>query len=335
MLKLFKMTALEKKFFFKNLFQIILGCISLAFGTAIFLTTLNIVAGGLSGIAIVIQFFIGDKFFGGQSIDIFVFILTWLLWILGLLLVGKKFAIKTLVASIVYPLALSLFLRVPAFTDLAKMIAYYGINDIANEVVPIGNMLICGVFGGVFIGVGVALNFSGGGSTGGVDVFIAILHKYFGIRESIASFVIDAGIILCGMFIIPSNIVPSLCGIISACVTALMIEYFYNASQSSYQADIISEKWEEISTYVQNVLGRGATVINAEGGYKGEKRPILRVVFDKTQYRAMREIIAKTDPKAFMTFTQTFGVYGEGFSPNETPTININKGKKKASSKKK
>ena len=330
MLKLLKMTALEKKFFFKNLFQIIFGCICLAFGTAIFLTTLNIVAGGLSGIAIIIQFFIGDKFFGGQSIDIFVFVLTWALWILGLLLVGKKFAIKTLVASIVYPLALSLFLRVPAFIQLADMIAYYGMET-KEAAVPIGNLLICGIFGGVFIGLGVALNFSGGGSTGGVDVFIAILHKYFGVRESVASFVIDASIILCGMFVIPSNIVPSLNGIISACVTALMIEYFYNASQTSYQADIISSKWEEISKYVQDVLGRGATVINAEGGYKGEQRIILRVVFDKTQYRAMREIIAKTDPRAFMTFTQTFGVYGEGFTPNEAPTIV----KKKGNSKKK
>lgn len=330
MLKLRKMTALERKFLFKNIFQIGFGCISLAFGTALFLTRLNIVAGGLSGIAIIAQFFIGDKFFGGQSIDIIVFVLTWLLWIIGLIAVGKKFAIKTLVASIVYPLALSLFLRVPAFIELSKMIAYYGVDtSVPDYVVPIGNLLICGIFGGVFIGVGVAFNFAGGGSTGGVDVFIAILHKYFGIRESIASFVIDAAVILCGMFVIPSNIVPSLNGIISACVTALMIEYFYNAYQTSYQADIISSNWEEISYEVQEILGRGATIINAEGGYKGDKRIILRVVFDKTQYKAIREIIAKIDPKAFMTFTQTYGVYGEGFAVNQMPQKIVKKPRSK------
>ena len=333
MLGLRKMTALEKKFFFKNMFQIIFGSISLAFGTALFLTRLNIVAGGLSGIAIILQFFIGDKFFGGQSIDIIVFILTWTLWVLGLITIGKKFALKTLISSIVYPLALSLFLRVPAFISASKMIAEYGMKFLpAGADVPIGNLLICGIFGGVFIGVGVAFNFAGGGSTGGVDVFIAMANKYLGIRESIASFVLDAAVILCGMFVIPSNIVPSLCGIISACVTALMIEYFYNASQSSYQADIISSNWEEISAEVQNILGRGATIINAEGGYKGDKRVILRVVFDKTQYKAIREIIAKIDPKAFMTFTQTYGVYGEGFKANEVPQKII---QKKATKKKK
>ena len=67
----------------------------------------------------------------------------------------------------------------------------------------------CGIFGGVFIGLGVAMNFAGGGSSGGVDVLIAIAHKYLGVKESIASFVIDSSIIICGMFIIPKNIVPS------------------------------------------------------------------------------------------------------------------------------
>lgn len=328
MLSFKKMTSLEKKFFFKNLFLIIFGCISLAFGTALFLTKLNIVAGGLSGIAIIVQFFIGDKFFGGQSIDILVFIFTWVLWLLGLFTLGKKFAFKTLIATIVYPLALSLFLRVPAFIKLSEMIAYYDVNtEIENFTVPIGNLIICGIFGGVFIGLGVAMNFAGGGSSGGVDVLIAIAHKYLGVKESIASFVVDSTIILCGMFIIPKNIVPSLNGILSAFVTALMIEYFYNSWQTSYQADIISDNWQAISEAAQNILGRGATIIDAEGGYHGDRRIILRVVFDKTQYKAMREIVAKLDPKAFMTFTQTFGVYGEGFTPNETYQIATKKKK--------
>ena len=324
------MTKLEKKFFFKNLFLIIFGCISLAFGTALFLTKLNIVAGGLSGIAIIIQFFIGEKFFGGQSIDILVFIFTWALWILGLITLGKNFAFKTLIATIVYPLALSLFLRVPVFIKASEMIAFYGVKiEDPEYIIPIGNLIICGIFGGVFIGLGVAMNFAGGGSSGGVDVLIAIAHKYLGVKESIASFVIDSSIIICGMFIIPKNIVPSLNGILSAFVTALMIEYFYNSWQTSYQADIISDNWQAISEAAQNILGRGATIINAEGGYHGDKRVILRVVFDKTQYKAMREIVAKLDPKAFMTFTQTFGAYGEGFAPNESPVNKLKNTKKK------
>ena len=172
------------------------------------------------------------------------------------------------------------------------------------------------------------MNFKGGGSTGGVDVIIAIFNKYLGVKESIMSLAIDGSIIVCGMFLIPGNIVPSLCGIISALVSALMIEYFYVGKQTSLQADIISDKWEEISRFVQDVLGRGATVIPANGGYKLENRTILRVVFDKTQYKAIREFIGDTDPTAFMTFTQTYGVYGEGFNVNKK-LQNGKKGSKK------
>ncbi|MCQ2776178.1 MAG: YitT family protein [Bacilli bacterium] len=318
-----KMSKIELKYFARNLFYIIFGSLALAFGTALFLTKLNIVAGGLSGIAIVIQYFFGEYFLGGQSIDIIVLVCTWLLFFVGLFTLGKDFAMKTLVSSIVYPLALSLFLRVPMFIELSERICYYGVQDISAVVadptlVPIGNLLLCGIFGGVFIGFGVALNFLGGGSTGGVDVLIALITKLTGFKESVVSFCIDASIILIAMFIIPDNIVPALNGILSAFVTALMIEYFYIGKQTSYQADIISDKWEEISRTVQDVLGRGATVIKALGGYQYADRVVLRVVFDKTQYKTIREIIGRIDPTAFMTFTQTNGVYGEGFKQNST-----------------
>ena len=108
----------------------------------------------------------------------------------------------------------------------------------------------------------------------------------------------------------------SLCGILSSFVTAVVIEIVYIKNQTAYQVDIISEKWEEISKYAQDELERGATIIRAEGGYKGEERVILRVVFDQRQYEKIREYIAHVDPKAFVTFTQTNAVFGEGFKNN-------------------
>ncbi len=303
---------------------VIFGNILLAFGTAIFLTNLNIVAGGLSGIGIILQYWFtewfGEGILGGQFIDIVVFILTWILWVVGLIVLGKSFALKTLIAAIVYPLALSLFLRVDAFVELSEVICYYGmsVEEIESGVAPIGNILICGLFGGVFIGSGVALSFVGGGSTGGLDVIIAIIDKYTPIKSSVASFALDFIVILVGMFAIPNNIMPALCGIIAAFVTAMMIEYIYIGNQTAYQVDIISDKWEEISEYVQDKLERGATIIHANGGYQGENRIILRIVIDKSQYIALKDFIAICDPKAFVTFTQTNAVYGEGFKTNTT-----------------
>ena len=335
--KLKNMTKIEILFLLRNLIYILGGTIAIAFGTALFLTKLNIVSGGISGIAIIIQEHLPDNFLNGQAIDLVAGIIGWVLWLIGLIFLGKRFALKTLISTLIYPLALSLFLRVPLFDNLSSMIGYYGMSEAeiasigsAIDVIPIGNLLICGIFAGVLVGTGVAFNFMGGGSSGGVDVLIAIINKYTGAKESIVSFLVDASIILAGAFLIPNNVIPSLCGVITAFVTAWMIEYFYIGSQTSYQADIISDHWEEISKYAQDVLGRGATVIHANGGYKGEDRVILRVVFDKTQFnesprvmlrvvfdrtqlRAIREFIGMIDPKAFITFTQTAGVFGEGF----------------------
>ena len=316
MRKLSELSKREKQIIVNNMFYILIGNFLLAFGTAIFLTTLGIVAGGLSGIGIIIQHYAGEE----QMIDIFVMGTTWALWVVGLIFLGKDFALKTLGSAIIYPLALILFMRVDCFKEFSEKIAYYGVT--ATDIIsiksgelskPIGNLLVCGSFGGVFVGAGVALNFKGGGSSGGVDVIIALLSKYVGLKESISSFLIDGSIILVAMFAIPDNVVPALIGILSAFITALMIEIVYVSTQSSYQVDIISEKWQEISEFAQNTLGRGATIIPAKGGYKGDDRPILRIVFPKSQFNRIRNYISRVDDKAFVTFTITQAVYGEGF----------------------
>ena len=95
----------------------------------------------------------------------------------------------------------------------------------------------------------------------------------------------------------------------------------YVGSQTSYQVDIISSKWEEISAYAQDELGRGCTIIPAKGGYKGEDRPILRIVFEKSQYHLIRTFIAKVDKKAFFTSTRTNAVFGEGFKPHQNENL--------------
>lgn len=321
----------EQKSIIFNFMLVFFGNLFLAFGTAIFLKKLDIVAGGLSGIGIIVEYFVGKttifsgwlgEFIGESVVDIVVFICTWILWGIGLIFVGKDFAIKSFASAIIYPIALGIFIRVPVFQELANNISYFGVSDTTaivagTEFAPLSNLLVCGLFGGVFIGLGVGMNFLGGGSTGGVDVIIAIVNKYLGIKEAIVSFILDGIVIVCGMFLIRRNgqfnIVPSLCGILSSFITAIVIDLVINSLSASYQLDVISDKWEEISAFAQDELGRGATIIKAQGGYKGDDRVVLRIVFDKLQYNRLRKFISKVDPRAFVTITKTNAVYGEGF----------------------
>ncbi len=313
---------MSKKKIIKQLFNylfVIIGTFFLSFGAVIFLAKSELVSGGISGISIIVQHYspinVYDYVSGG---------LTALFWIIGLIFLGKDFALKTLFSSVLYIAFTFVFNRVPFFDTLASQFA--GTYD--GETPQVGHFILCGLFGGVFVGGGVALTFLGGGSTGGVDVIQLLLSKHLKIKESVSSFLIDAFVIIVGIICIQiasgassDGWVRALCGILSAFVTAALIEVVYIRNQTSYQVDIISDQWQKISEYAQNELERGATIIRAEGGYKGEERVILRVVFDKMQYEKIRNYIAEVDPSAFVTFTQTNAVYGEGFKSNKKNKI--------------
>lgn len=294
-----------------NYVAIVLGTFLLSFGSVIFLTKAELVAGGVSGIAIIIQHFVVDI----AIYDYLVAGFTVLFWLIGLIFLGKDFALKTALSSLLYIGFTFLFKRVQFFDSLA--LTFAGKQDA-------GNLILCGIFGGVFIGGGVAITFLGGGSSGGIDVLQLLLSKYTGIKESVSGFLIDGIIILVGMFSMQLW-VQSLCGILSSFVTAALIEIVYIKNQTAYQVDIISDKWEEISRYAQDELERGATIIHAQGGYKGEERVILRVVFDRFQYEKIKKYIASVDPKAFVTYTQTNAVFGEGFKKHTKKSKKIKK----------
>ena len=317
MFKFKEMSKKDKLKFVLKIFAVIIGTTLVALGNVLFLVPLDINAGGLSGLAIIFRYFAHEDF-KVWIYNIIVASLTVILWIVGLICIGKEFAYKTLLSTIVFPLANLLFTAVPGISTYIGQLAEI-MKTAGNEsgVVAAGNYIFNGVFGGFLVGFGVAITFVGGGSTGGVDVLTFIFEKYLHIKQSIASFIVDGTIVAVGLILFvvvdKSMLISCLSGIIAAFITAVVIEVIYIGSQSSYQADIISDKWQEISAYVQDELERGATIIPVKGGYKGEDRIILRVVIDRRQYERLKKYISEVDPKAFITYTQTHATFGEGF----------------------
>jgi uncharacterized membrane-anchored protein YitT (DUF2179 family) len=305
-------------------FLIVAGSFILAFGTGVFLVPLNIVAGGLSGVGIVVDYLIKLINPTLDTVDITVWVLEVVLFILGLIFLGKKFTLHTLVGTVCVPLFLTLIYRTHIFDTLTNVFMVESASS--GTLVPtsdVAMLLIAGLFGGAFCGVGVALTFVGGGSSGGVDIIYFIVNKYLGIKQSITSFAVDAIIIVVGMFVLGMNsFVNSLIGIISAFTTAILIQFIYVASSSYYVAEIVSDKWEEITDYIHDEMGRGTTLLDATGGYSGKNKQIVKVAFDKSQFIGLKTFIANTDPKAFVTITQATQIVGEGF---EKPSENSKK----------
>ena len=164
------------------------------------------------------------------------------------------------------------------------------------------------------VGAGCAITFVGGGSTGGVDVISFIICKIFKrAKSSVVFFLIDSTIILGGMFVIGSFVL-TLLGILSAFVSALMIEKVFIGSSKSFIAQIITDKYEIINRDIIEKVDRGSTVIDIIGGYSGQPKKMIMVSFTVNQYAEIMNTIHKHDKTAFVTIHQAHEIRGEGWT---------------------
>lgn len=292
----------------KNILLVLLGCFVLAFGDAIFFTPFEIVSGGAVSIGIIVA-----SFFEGSVLvnDIVVGIFQVVLFLIGLFVLGKKFSAHTLLATIAYPVFYTIFLRTGLGHQITDALMSY---KEADGSIAVTSILLAGIFGGAFGGLGTALTFLGHGSTGGFDIIVFIISKYTTIKEGISSFVIDALTIIAGIAVL-QNYVGAMIGIISAFVAALFVQYFYVYSQSTLIVDIISEKTDEIMEYIHVHMDHGTTLIDTVGGYTGEDRTMLRVCIYRHEMNDLSDFIASVDPRAFVSFTVAKFINGEGFIP--------------------
>ncbi|MGM9632206.1 MAG: YitT family protein [Eubacteriales bacterium] len=292
----------------KNLFLVIFGTGVLALGTAVFIVPFDLVTGGISGIAIVLQKIIPLEL----SIDFYITALTWILFFMGLIFLGKDFAAKTLISSIFYPILFSVSYMLVSPDVLGGLFYLQGseYHDIS--------VLLAAVFGGVFVGAGCAITFLAGGSTGGVDVLAFLMCKVFRkLKSSVVIFIIDATIVVLGVFVI-NNIVLSLLGIISAFVCATVIDRVFLGNSQAYVAQIVSNKSAEISRGVIECLDRTTTIVDAVGGYSGDKKKVIIVSFSIREYSELMNIINREDPGAFLTISHAHEINGEGWTHEKT-----------------
>ena len=303
-----KMTKTDVLKTVKNIGLIVVGTLILALGTSLFMLPYNLVTGGISGYAIVLSQIIPAEYLHVETI---IMILTWVTFFLGLIVLGKTFAMKTLVSTIVYPIGVAIFTNI---TNPEFMNGFFNLGLSQHSSVGV---LLAAVFSGVLIGFGCALTFLGGGSTGGVDVIAFIACKIFKrLRSSIAIFVVDASAVIFGMFVI-GDFVLSLLGITSAFVAALMVDKVFIGGSKAFVAHIITDKHEEINRQIIEKLDRTTTVVDVVGGYSGENKKMLMVSFSMNEYSELMSIITKSDREAFLTVNQAHEIHGEGWTKHD------------------
>ena len=288
----------------ENCLMVILGTAILAFATSVFLVPFQLVTGGMSGLAIVLEQWLPFDI----SIDVYISVLTWSLFLIGLLFLGKRFAAKTLLSAVFYPVFFTLFHK------LVDPNVFNGLFVLQNTAYQENAVLLAAIFGGVLVGLGCAVTFIAGGSTGGVDIFAFILCKIFKkLKSARVIFAIDAAVVILGVFAI-GDIVLSLLGIISAFVCSLVIDKVFLGRSHAYVAHIITTNPQPITDQVIDQMERTATIVDALGAYSGVPRKMVIVSFGIREYSTLMNIINASDPGAFVTVYRAHEMHGEGWS---------------------
>lgn len=272
----------------KKILMIEIGTFIFTLGIGMFILPGKILTGGVAGITALLTNYINI------SEDIMTIILNIILFVLGSVFLGKDFFVNTFVFSISYPFMILFVSRVlPSY-----------------EVEPI----LASIYGGIIGGIGVGMMFRNGGSSGGTDAIALIVEKYFGIKVSRVMMVMDAITVVAGMFIYGLNSV--LIGLISVFLMTFAIEQTMSIYGGiiAKKFEIISDKYEDISEDIHEIVERGTTVLDVTGGYTNDKKKMLVVVVSEEQYSSVKAIIDKHDSNAFVIISDTKDVNGEGFT---------------------
>ncbi|MBE6634323.1 MAG: YitT family protein [Ruminococcaceae bacterium] len=292
----------------KNLLLVTVGTLILAFGTAVFILPVNLICGGISGFAIIFKLLLP---FEWVTVDLIVFCLTWLLFFVGLFVLGKGFAAKTLLSAIVYPPAISLFLRL---TEPSVMNGFFCLSESTYGELA---LMLCAAAGGLCVGVGCALTFLGGGSTGGVDILAFTICKFFPrLKSSTVIFALDALTVLLGVFVI-GDLVLTMLGVFSAFISAGMVDKVFLGGRAAFVAYVVTDRAQEINASVIERLDRTTTILDATGGFSNRGKKMLVVSFTMSQYNELLGIVTKEDPRAFLIVHRAHEINGEGWGAKQ------------------
>lgn len=276
--------------------SIVGGNAVLAFCVAAFIIPHNILIGGTTGIGIVLS-----HVFPGIDVSLLILILNLFLLLLGLLILGKAFAAKTVVSSILYPLLLGVIERIPGIASLTD------------------NSVLAAVFAGILLGVALGLVMRVGSSTGGMDVVVLILHKWT--HLSVAMFVWLSDIVVIGgqALFVPTE--STLLGIFVLIFESIVLDQVMVLGKAQIQLLIITKKYEELREVLLDQLEAGVTMFMVETGrLKESQKSIMCVIPQRKLYNAT-ELIHSIDPLAFITVSQVKEVRGRGFTLARDPVL--------------
>lgn len=267
-----------------NYVYVFVGAAIVAISFNVLLLPNEIASGGVSGISTILYGLFGwEPAYVQWALNIPLFLA-------GIIILGWEFGVKTLIGTIFLPFVVYLTKDWDPWTL---------------------NPLLAAIFGGMGVGLGVGIVFRGNASTGGTDLAAQILAKYTHLSLGMCVAIIDGLIVLTASLVF--NIEKGLFALIGLYITSKTIDIVQIGWNRSKMVLIITKEEEKIRKTILEEIDRGLTKILSYGGFTKEKRPILMVVIDSTEFTTLKQAVSEIDPDAFVIVVDASEVLGKGF----------------------
>ena len=274
----------KASFYVKKYLMIFVGAIIAAVGLELFLIPNNVIDGGIVGVSIMMQTLTG------MSLGVFLVLLNIPFLFMGYKQIGKNFAIATLIAICFLSVWSEIFGPVPKVTD---------------------DPFLAAIFGGIIDGLGVGLIIRAGGSLDGTEIVAIIMDKksVFSVGEVVMFinlFILSSAGLLYGWD-------KAMYSLVAYLVISKMIDVVIKGLDESYAVMIVTNEHDEITSALNDRLGRGVTLLHGAGGYTGESKEVLYCVVTRLEVDKLKEIVLDKDESAFVTINAVHDIVGGRF----------------------
>ena len=271
-----------------NLLMVLLGNTIYAFSVKLFLLPANLMSCGTTGIGLVMNHLFD------VPLTEFIFVFNVAMLALGWWILGKRFAMTTVISSLFYPVALEL------------------LNRTLGDVIITEDILLNVLFAGMGLGVALGIVLRAGASTGGMDIPPLILKKKLNIPVSVSLWAFDFCILLTQMMFHPLE--DLLHGILLIIVISMALNKVMLLGTSKTEVKIVSEQANQIREAILSKVDRGCTILHGQGGYLQQNTEVILSVVSNHELPKIESLAREIDPSCFMIISHVTEVWGRGFT---------------------
>ncbi|WP_297636226.1 YitT family protein [uncultured Clostridium sp.] len=281
-----------KKGLVKDYVLITIGIVLVAIGVEYFFAPNDLAAGGITGLAIII-----NKYVPSIGIGIITFIVNGVLFGVAFLFIDGNFGGRSIYSSTLLSLIM------------------WAIEKFLNPFAITQDLFIATVFGTIISAIGMAIVFNANSSTGGTDIIAKLMNKYLHLDIGKSLLIVDFIITFVAALVF--GLTLGFYAMLSVILLGIMIDKLIEGLNVCKQVIIVSNESEEISKFIIKELDRGCTCLKGFGGYSNDEKFVIYTVLDRSEFIKLKNRIREIDKHAFITVGEVHEVFGEGFKVNE------------------